>query len=232
MEELYEDSIEDLQRKIIRKLQRDDLYFEIDEIVFNDDAVNCKTPIVRTIKEKYEGIEFKTYKKWLEEHEEKPHIPPQVCDKYKKNDDTDNLQYECNECGRTGECDKADRGFKMTVHAIAKDYLRGLFAIGFITEGKTTRDNTELYIYDRFWEKKNIVPDIIEYISIYRIDGDIYEVKNDIAQDLFWVSGPNIIDVADENSGLIAVRIGRDYSCIEDMWEHNELTNITHISNE
>ena len=63
LEELYEDSIEDLQRKILRKLQRDDLYLEIDKIVFNDDAVTRKSPIVRTIKEKYEGIGFKTYKK-------------------------------------------------------------------------------------------------------------------------------------------------------------------------
>ena len=39
LEELYEDSVEDLQRKILRKLQRDDLYQEIDEMVFNDDAV-------------------------------------------------------------------------------------------------------------------------------------------------------------------------------------------------
>ena len=36
LEELYEDSVEDLQRKILRKLQRDDLHKEIDEIVFND----------------------------------------------------------------------------------------------------------------------------------------------------------------------------------------------------
>lgn len=226
LEELYEESVEDLQRKILRKLQRDDLHQEIDEIVFNDDVVTRKSPIVCNIKEKYDGVGFKTYKKWLQD------IPPQVCDKYKKNDDTDNLQYECNECGRTGECDKADRGFKMSVHAIANDYLRGLFAIGFITEGKITRDNTELYIYDRFGEKKKIVPFITEYFSIYRIDGDIYQVRNDIAQDLFWVSGNNYIDVADENSGLIAVRIGRDYSSIEDMWERNELTDITHISNE
>ena len=63
LEEIHEDSIEDLQRKILRKLQRDDLYLEIDEIVFNDNAVTRKSPIVRTIKEKYEGIGFKSYKK-------------------------------------------------------------------------------------------------------------------------------------------------------------------------
>ena len=69
LEELYEDSIEDLQRKILRKLQRDDLYLEIDEIVFNDDAINRKSPIVRTIKDKFDGIGFKSYKKWLEKIE-------------------------------------------------------------------------------------------------------------------------------------------------------------------
>ena len=64
LEDLYEDSIEELQRKILRKLQRDDLYLEIDEVVFNDDAVTRKSPIIRTIKEKYDGIRFKAYEKW------------------------------------------------------------------------------------------------------------------------------------------------------------------------
>ena len=85
LEELYEDSIEDLQRKILRKLQRDEFYLEIDEIVFNDDAVTRKSPIVCTIKEKYEGIGFKSYKKWLQDNDEKPHTTPQVCTKCKKN---------------------------------------------------------------------------------------------------------------------------------------------------
>ena len=80
LEELYEDSVEDLQRKILRKFQRDDLYLEIDEIVFNDDAVTRKSSIVRTIKEKYEGIVFKAYKRWHEcqknEEEEDTSTPP------------------------------------------------------------------------------------------------------------------------------------------------------------
>ena len=66
LEELYEESVESMQRRILRKLQRDDLYRDIDEIVFNDDAVIRKSSIVRTIKDKYEGLGFKTYKKWLE----------------------------------------------------------------------------------------------------------------------------------------------------------------------
>lgn len=65
LEELYEDSIEDLQRKILRKLQRDDLYLKIDVIVYNDDAVTRKSPIARAIKEKYDSIGFKSYKKWI-----------------------------------------------------------------------------------------------------------------------------------------------------------------------
>ena len=69
LEELYEDTIEDLQRKIMRKLKRDDLYLDIDEIVFNDEDVSRKSLIVRAIKEKYEGIGFKSYKKWAQEHE-------------------------------------------------------------------------------------------------------------------------------------------------------------------
>ena len=75
LEELYEDSVEDLQRKMLRKLQRDDLYIEIDEIVFNDDAVTRKSPIVRAIKEKYDSIGFKTYKNRGDGNVEKPHTP-------------------------------------------------------------------------------------------------------------------------------------------------------------
>ena len=74
LEELYEDSVEDLQGKILRKLQRDDLCLEIDEFVFNDDAITRKSPIVSTIKDKYKEISFKTYKKWS-----------QICKKCMKN---------------------------------------------------------------------------------------------------------------------------------------------------
>ena len=76
LEELHEDSVEDLQRKILRKLQRDNLYLEIDEIVFNDDAINRKSPIVRTVKDKYDGIGFKVYKEWLEDQKKRPEDKP------------------------------------------------------------------------------------------------------------------------------------------------------------
>ena len=65
--ELYEDSIDGLQRKILLKLQRDDLYEEVDKIVFNYWGVTRKSTIVRTIKEKYDGIGFISYKEWLTE---------------------------------------------------------------------------------------------------------------------------------------------------------------------
>ena len=70
LEELYEDSVEDLQRKILRKLQRDDLCLDIDEIVFNDDAVTRRSPIVSVIKEKYDGVGFKAYKKCLDKNKQ------------------------------------------------------------------------------------------------------------------------------------------------------------------
>ena len=75
LKELYEESVEDLQRKMLRKLQRDDFYLEIDEIVFSDDAVTRKSPIVRAIKEKYDSIGFKTYKNRGDGNVEKPHTP-------------------------------------------------------------------------------------------------------------------------------------------------------------
>ena len=66
LKELYEESVEDLQRKMLRALKQNDLYLEVDEIVFNDYALTRKTTIVCTIREKYEDIGFKAYKKWLE----------------------------------------------------------------------------------------------------------------------------------------------------------------------
>ena len=86
LEELYEESVEDMQRKILRTLKRNDLYLKVDEIVFNDDAVTRKSPIVRTIKNKYEGVGFKAYKKWLQDNEDRrPHTTPKVCEKCGKN---------------------------------------------------------------------------------------------------------------------------------------------------
>ena len=64
LEDLYEDSVEALQRKVLRKLNRDDLYLEIDEIVFNDEAVNQKSRIIRTIKDNYDSIGFIKFEKW------------------------------------------------------------------------------------------------------------------------------------------------------------------------
>ena len=85
LEELYEESVEDMQRKILCTLKRNDLYLEVDEIVFNDDVVTRKSSIVLAIKEKYDSIGFKAYKKWLQENEDKPHTTPQVCKKCGKN---------------------------------------------------------------------------------------------------------------------------------------------------
>ena len=86
LEDLYENSVENLQREILNKLRVDDFYKEVDEIVFNDDAVTRKSPIVRTIKDKYEGVGFKAYKKWLQDNEDRrPHTTPKVCEKCGKN---------------------------------------------------------------------------------------------------------------------------------------------------
>ena len=88
LEELYEESVESMQRRILRKLQRDDLYRDIDGIVINDDAVTRKSSIVCAIKEKYERVGFKVYKKWLQDNddrqqEKKPTPPPPIGEKFK-----------------------------------------------------------------------------------------------------------------------------------------------------
>lgn len=70
LEKLYADTIEDLQRKILRKLKRDDLYLDIDEIVFGDKDVTRKSAIVQYIKKYYGNFGFKSYKKWLQDNNE------------------------------------------------------------------------------------------------------------------------------------------------------------------
>ena len=85
LEEFYEDSIDGLKRRVLRYLQKEDRYKEIDEIVFNDYAVVRKSAIVRAIKEKYEDVGFMSYEKWLRKNEEKLHTTPQLCEKCKKN---------------------------------------------------------------------------------------------------------------------------------------------------
>ena len=85
LEELYEESVEDMQRKVLRTLKRNDLYLGVDEIVFNDDAVTRKSLIIRTIKDKYEGVGFKIYQKWLQDNDAKLHTTPQICEKCGKN---------------------------------------------------------------------------------------------------------------------------------------------------
>ena len=85
LEEFYEDSIDGLKRRVLRYLQKEDRYKEIDEIVFNDYAVVRKSAIVRAIKEKYEDIGFMSYEKWLRDNEEKHTIPLYICEKCKKN---------------------------------------------------------------------------------------------------------------------------------------------------
>lgn len=68
LEELYEESVEDLQRKILRKLKRDDLYLEIDEIVFNTYTVTRSSSIVRVIKKSYDNIGFIPYQKFMRDN--------------------------------------------------------------------------------------------------------------------------------------------------------------------
>ena len=133
LEELYEESVESMQRRILRKLQRDDLYRDIDEIVFNDDDVTRKSSIVCAIKEKYEGVGFKVYKKWLQDNDEKTHSTSQICEKCGKNPCECNFEEQC--CYaveiKTGPSWTSERKYKFFNH-----------------EGQPLNDN-EYYIVDQ-----------------------------------------------------------------------------------
>ena len=81
LKEFYEASVKNLQKEILRKLERDDLYLEINVVVFNDDVVTRKSPIVCAIKGIYKGIGLKAYKEWLEEQKEDEEVRPTYSNK-------------------------------------------------------------------------------------------------------------------------------------------------------
>ena len=66
--ELYEDTIVDLQKYIIRQLKSDYLYQEIDRLIINDDAVDCDSFFLQEIIDKYNVsfISYSEYKKSIE----------------------------------------------------------------------------------------------------------------------------------------------------------------------
>ena len=71
IEELYEDTVDAIRRKVLRFLQENDNYKHFDEFVVNDNIVNRRSKLVRAIKEKYEdNIAFVLYEKWKEDIEE------------------------------------------------------------------------------------------------------------------------------------------------------------------
>ena len=70
LEELYKDSVGGLQGKILRKLERDDLYKGIDKIVFNDITIPNKSLIINSVREAYGIISILSLNEWLEQKRE------------------------------------------------------------------------------------------------------------------------------------------------------------------
>ena len=66
LEELYEESVEEMQRKILRTLKRNDLYIGVDEIVFNDATISHTSMIINSIQKFYTTISVLSLNEWLE----------------------------------------------------------------------------------------------------------------------------------------------------------------------
>lgn len=80
IEELYEDTVDAIRRKVLRFLHENDNYKNFDEFVVNDKLVNRRSKIVRSIKEQFEdNIAFVSYEKWQEDTKE------EVCPDCEKN---------------------------------------------------------------------------------------------------------------------------------------------------
>lgn len=67
LEELYEESVGELQCKILRKLKRNDLYLEVNKIIFNDNAITRKSSIFEFVKKEYKTIPILLLKEWIEQ---------------------------------------------------------------------------------------------------------------------------------------------------------------------
>lgn len=61
MDDLYEDTVAYLQCKILRTLKKNNLYQQVNEIVFNEDIVTQNSPIVHAIIGKYKQIQFSSF---------------------------------------------------------------------------------------------------------------------------------------------------------------------------
>lgn len=71
LNDLYDDTIGYLQRKISHTLQKDNLHLKIKEFVFNDNIISHKSPIVKSLKNKYGQIDFCHHNKYTEHTENK-----------------------------------------------------------------------------------------------------------------------------------------------------------------
>ncbi len=65
IEDLYEDTISRIRRKVLRYLQENGNN-KFEDFVINDNQVNRRSKLVRAIKEQFEDIEFVMYEKWSE----------------------------------------------------------------------------------------------------------------------------------------------------------------------
>ena len=89
LDELYEDIVDAIRRKVIRFLHATDNYKNYDEFVVNDERVTRRSLLVRSIKSKFEDIAFVLYEKWINEN-----IDKRIEDsdhRYKKNGKEDNI---------------------------------------------------------------------------------------------------------------------------------------------
>lgn len=98
MEELYGESIEELQRKVLRCLDKDDLYQRIDEIVFGDDVVTYKSPIVCAIQNKYKTISIITLKERIERERQKQLEQERLNREAEEKEQREQLEQERLEC--------------------------------------------------------------------------------------------------------------------------------------
>ena len=65
LDELYEDTVDAIRRKVIRFLGSNGNCKNFDEFVVNDETVTRRSLLVRSIKSKFEDIAFVMYEKWL-----------------------------------------------------------------------------------------------------------------------------------------------------------------------
>lgn len=198
IEELYEDTVDAIRRKVLRFLQENDNYKNFDEFVVNDNIVNRRSKLVRAIKDKYEdNIAFVLYEKWKED------VLTDSSSEYDNNANDDSVN-------KSSTCNKADKGsidkenMNSVKHLDVVVVVENCETVKYITNGEEHFDTSGNRIV-RFCRKNGLLLDTREYIPMNLGEGETfaYLAINSANNMLCKIDTYGITPICDYSNGMI-----------------------------